>query len=55
MENPMPQHHHHHAGRPHPPAAVPVSILRLSAAARLCGAAVLAGILWLAVCWAING
>lgn len=51
----MPQYHHHHAGQPHPPAEVPISILRLSAAARLCGAVVLVGILWLAVYWAING
>jgi hypothetical protein len=49
----MSQHHHHHAGQPHPPATIAPSILRLSAGARLGAAAVLIGLLWVAVFWAM--
>ncbi len=49
------EHHHHHGpGQPHPPAALPPSILRLSAALRLTGAAMLIAVLWAAVYWAMN-
>jgi hypothetical protein len=43
--------HHHPAGHAHPPAALSLSILRLSAAQRLSGAAVLAALIWAAVYW----
>jgi hypothetical protein len=44
-------HHHHHSGHSHPARAVPASLLRMSAAARLVVALGLAGALWLAVWW----
>jgi hypothetical protein len=49
------QHHHdhHHPGRAHPSAPVSASLLRLSAAERLAGAAVVIALLWGAVFWAI--
>jgi hypothetical protein len=47
-------HHHHHApGHAHPPATLAPSMLRLSAAQRLGGAAVLAVLIWAAVWWAM--
>lgn len=46
-------HHHHHPGHAHPPAAVTVSLLRLSAVQRLGLAAALIALVWLAVVWAI--
>jgi hypothetical protein len=45
--------HHHHPGRGHPPATIGLSILRLSAPARLAAASVLAAALWTAVYWAM--
>ena len=47
------QHHHHHPGRAHPAAAISPSLLRLSAAERLAGAAVVIALLWGAVLWAM--
>jgi hypothetical protein len=49
------QHHHHHhpPGRAHPAAAITPSLLRLSAAERLAGAAVVIALLWGAVLWAM--
>jgi hypothetical protein len=51
-----PHHHpdHHHPGRGHPPAAVSPSILRLAALQRLAGAALLIGLIWGAVLWAMR-
>jgi len=46
-------HHHHDPDHAHPSAAVAASLLRLSAARRLAGAAVLIALLWGAVFWAI--
>jgi hypothetical protein len=55
MSHPHPPHphHHHDADHAHPSAAVGSSLLRLSAAERLAGAAVLIVLLWGAVFWAI--
>jgi hypothetical protein len=46
-------HHHHPAGAAHPAAQISPSLLRLSAAERLAGAAVVIALLWGAVFWAI--
>src|SRR5262245_31716190 len=46
-------HHHHDPDHAHPSAGVAASLLRLSAARRLAGAAVLITLLWGAVFWAI--
>jgi hypothetical protein len=46
-------HHHHPAGAAHPAAQIAPSLLRLSAAERLAGAAVVIALLWGAVFWAI--
>jgi hypothetical protein len=46
-------HHHHDPDHAHPSAAVAPSLLRLSAAERLVGAAVVIALLWGAVFWAI--
>jgi len=53
----MTHHHHHvhsHPGRPHPPAAPPASILRLSVWQRLGIAGGLIVLMWLAVYWAMR-
>jgi hypothetical protein len=51
----MNAHHHHHPGHAHPPPArMSPSILRASAAQRLLAAGVCAGLLWLAVFWAVH-
>jgi hypothetical protein len=47
-------HHHHHPGHGHPPAAISPSLLRLSAAERLAGVAVVVALLWGAVLWAMS-
>ena len=47
-------HHHHPQGHAHPPAAIGPSILRMSAAQRLCFAAVLIALVWTAVFWAMR-
>jgi hypothetical protein len=52
MSHPHP-HHHHDPDHAHPSAAVAPSLLRLSAAERLAGAAVLIALMWGAVFWAI--
>jgi hypothetical protein len=49
----MSHHPHHHPDHAHPSAAVAPSLLRLSAAERLVGAAVVIALLWGAVLWAI--
>jgi hypothetical protein len=53
----MPPHHtahaHHHPGHAHPPAAAGMSLLRLSVGQRLCIAAALIALMWLAVLWAV--
>jgi hypothetical protein len=46
--------HHHGPGRAHPSRAATLSLMRLSAAARLAGAAAAVAVLWLAVWWAIG-
>ena len=55
MTHPHPPHahHHHDPDHAHPSAAVAPSLLRLSAAERLAGAALLIALLWGAVLWAI--
>lgn len=50
-----PAHHHHHAGHAHPPAAITLSLLRLSVAGRLAIAAALIAVIWLGVVWAAGG
>jgi len=45
--------HHHHSGHAHPAAEVSPSLLRLSAAERLAGAALAAALMWAAVLWAM--
>ncbi len=52
MTHPHP-HHHHDPDHAHPSAEVALSLLRLSAAQRLFGVAVLIALLWGAVLWAI--
>ena len=47
-------HPHHHPGHAHPSAPVAASLLRLSAAQRLAGAAVVIALLWGAVLWAMS-
>jgi hypothetical protein len=47
-------HHHHEPGHAHPVAGVAPSLLRMSALERVVVAAVVAGILWIAVWWAIG-
>jgi hypothetical protein len=46
-------HAHHHPGHAHPPAAAGLSLLRLSVWQRLCIAAALIALMWLAVLWAV--
>jgi hypothetical protein len=46
-------HHHHHSGHVHPPAALTVSLLRLSAWQRLALAAALIVLVWAAALAAI--
>ncbi|MGI8525764.1 MAG: hypothetical protein ACR2K5_06215 [Pseudolabrys sp.] len=46
-------HHHHHPGGSHPPAALAVSILRLSVLQRLTLAAAAIVVLWVAAFWAL--
>lgn len=48
------EHGHHHAGDRHPPAAIGLSLLRMSVWQRLAGAFALIALLWLAVFWAIS-
>ena len=52
----MTEHHHHHhpQGHAHPPAAIAPSILRMSVGQRLAAAAVLIGLIWAAVYWAMH-
>jgi len=51
----MSHHHHHHpSGHAHPPAAIALSLLRLSAVERLAVVAVAIALLWGAVAWAIT-
>jgi hypothetical protein len=47
-------HHQHPVGHRHQPASVSPSILRLSAWERLGAAAILIGVLWVAVHWAMS-
>ncbi len=47
-------HHHHHPGEAHPSAQVAPSLLRMSVAERLAGAAVVIALLWGAVFWAMS-
>jgi hypothetical protein len=47
-------HHHHEPGHAHPMARVAPSLLRMSALERIAVAMVVAGILWIAVWWAIG-
>ncbi len=48
-------HGHHHApGAPHPAAALPRSLLRLPALARLAGAVALSALMWAAVMMAMH-
>jgi len=47
-------HHHHHAGHAHPPAALRVSMLRLSASQRMGVVALVIALLWLAAFWAMR-
>ena len=53
MSHPPHPHHHHDPDHAHPSAAVALSLLRLSAAERLAGAAGLIALLWGAGLWAI--
>ena len=48
-------HHHHETGldHAHPARAVAPSLLRMAAAERLAAALAIAGVLWLAVWWAM--
>jgi hypothetical protein len=46
--------HHHHAGHIHPAATVSPSLLRMSAAERMAGVAVIIAMLWAAVFWALS-
>jgi hypothetical protein len=46
--------HHDHGERPHPPATLSLSLLRLSAAHRLAVAGVLIVLMWAAALWAIG-
>jgi hypothetical protein len=49
------EHHHHHApGQGHPPAAIAPSILRMGLAGRLGAAAVVIGVIWGVVLWAMS-
>jgi hypothetical protein len=45
-------HHHHHGDAPHPSAAIPPSLLRLSAPQRIAVAGVLTALIWAAFFWA---
>jgi hypothetical protein len=47
-------HPHHHPGHVHPPAAIALSILRMSAWHRLGAALVLIAVLWVAVYWTMS-
>jgi hypothetical protein len=50
-------HHHTHSHGPleaHPRGSLSLSLLRMSVAARLGGATALAGVLWLAILWALR-
>jgi len=47
-------HHHHHPGEAHPSAQAAPSLLRMSVAERLAGAAVVIALLWSAVLWAMR-
>jgi hypothetical protein len=47
-------HRHHHPGHVHPPAAAPVSILRLPALHRVAVAAGAIALLWLLAFWAMR-
>jgi hypothetical protein len=46
--------HHHHDIGPHPTPAISPSLLRLSVVQRLGLAAILIGLIWLVVFWAIH-
>jgi hypothetical protein len=46
--------HHHHHGHIHPPAAIGVSLLRLSVWQRLAIAAALIVLMWAAALWAMH-
>jgi hypothetical protein len=45
-------HHHHHGDTPHPSAAIPPSLLRLSASQRIAVAGILTVLIWAAFFWA---
>jgi hypothetical protein len=48
-------HGHHHApGVPHPPAALPLSLLRMPASVRLAGATLICGLMWAAIIMAMR-
>jgi hypothetical protein len=47
-------HGHHHPGHGHPPAAVLLSLLRLSLAERLAIACGLSALLWLLAYWGVG-
>lgn len=51
--SPHSAHAHHHPGHIHPPAAIGMSLLRLSVGLRLGIAAALAALVWLAAYWAL--
>lgn len=46
--------HHHHPGHSHPPAAVKLSLLRLSLGVRLVVAAAVVAAIWLPVWWVLR-
>jgi len=45
---------HHHPGHDHPPAAVHISILRMSAPLRLAAVAIAIALVWGSVIWALH-
>jgi hypothetical protein len=47
-------HHHHRPGEMHPPAAMHLSILRLSVPQRLGVSALLIAVIWAAAFWAMR-
>jgi len=47
-------HSHHHPGHAHPPAALHVSLLRMSAAQRLGFAVAVMALLWAVAFWAMR-
>jgi hypothetical protein len=47
-------HHRHDPDRAHPSPAASLSLLRMSAGARLAAALAMAAVLWIAVWWAMS-